>query len=255
MTTPPTGPQLPHSTSQGRQSHATNTSGTTNDLPNTATSHAARQGLPGWAWTLLGTLIVIAVVIAGIMIAGRNHTTPTTATSSGTTSPAPASTPTMPEPTVSPTSGVTQIGDWSVEVLEYKPDVTEYLTTYDPPVELTVEDNRFLGIKLRVTNTGERANAYTQLGQRLDGYTEGRKVVEPYYIDTVDYRGDDYLAEVRYLEPGESGEGWLFYQVRGDFELTTIEMQDKRDRDNPTPWTEVPYPQPANATPTPTTTP
>jgi len=217
----------------------------------TTLTTADRRGPTGWAWALVGALIVIA----GIMIAGRNHATPTPPATSNT-SPIPASTPTVPElTTVSPTSGPTQIGDWSVEVLEYKPDVTEYLTTYDPPVKLTIEGHRFLGIKLRVTNTGDRANAYTQLGQRLDGYTNGHKLYEPYYMDAGRYEGDDYLSEVRYLEPGESGEGWLFYEVRGDFELTIIEMQDKRDRDNPTPWTEVPYPQPTGTTPTPTTTP
>ena len=214
---------------------------------------AGRRGLPGWAWTLIGGLIVIAVVVAGVMIAGRDHTPPT-ATSS--TSPIPASTPTVPEPTTpepsaSLTAGPTQIGDWSVEVLEYKPDVTEYLTTYDPPVEITIEGQRFLGIKLRVTNTGnERANAYVHLAERLRGTTNGHPLYEPYQVDTVDYRGDDYLIKVRYLEPGESGEGWLFYEVAGDFELTGIDMCDERDYDNPTPWTEVPYPQPTNTTPT-----
>ena len=216
----------------------------------TTLTTAGRRGLPGWAWALVGALIVIAVVVTGVMIAGRNHATPTPVPTSSGASPAPTPATTTPEPTISPTSGVTQIGEWSVEVLEYKPDVTEYLTTYDPPVTLVIEGHRFLGIKLRVTNTGDRANAYVHLAERLQGIESGEPLTEPYQIDTVDYRGDDYLAEVRYLEPGESGEGWLFYEVRGDFELTGIDMRDERDRDNPTPWTEVPYPQPTGATPT-----
>jgi len=212
---------------------------------------AGRRGLPGWAWALVGALIVIAVVVAGVMIAGRNHTTPTAAPTSNTANPAPTPTWTPSEPTTSPTSEATQVGDWSVEVLEYKPDVTEYLTTYDPPVEITIDGQRFLGIKLRVTNTGnERANAYVHLAERLRDTTNGHPLYEPYQVDTVDYRGDDYLIKVRYLEPGESGEGWLFYEVAGDFELTGIDMCDERDYDNPTPWTEVPYPQPTNTTPT-----
>ncbi|WP_125482502.1 hypothetical protein [Actinobaculum sp. 313] len=188
------------------------------------------------------------------MIAGRHHTTPTpTTNSTSTTSPVPTPITTTPEPsTTSPTSGVTQIGDWSVEVLEYKPDVTEYLTTYDPPVNIVIEGHRFLGIKLRVTNTGnEQADPFTELGRRLDGYTNGHKRHEPRYLDVgVSYRGDDYLVKVPSLYPGESGEGWLFYEVEGDFELTTIEMQDRRDPQNKTPWTEVPFPQPTNTTPT-----
>ncbi|WP_206435720.1 hypothetical protein, partial [Actinobaculum sp. 352] len=174
-----------------------------------------------------------------------------------TTSPVPTPSTATPEPTPSPTSGVTQIGDWSVEVLEYKPDVTEYLTTYDPSVKITIEGHRFLGIKLRVTNTGnERAHAYGDLGERLDGIESGRPAFEPYYFDVgTRYEGDDYLSDVRYLEPGESGEGWLFYQVRGDFDLTTIEMQDMRDPNNETPWTSVPFPAPTETTSTPTTTP
>ncbi|AWE43129.1 hypothetical protein [Actinobaculum sp. 313] len=144
-----------------------------------------------------------------------------------------------------------------MEVLEYKPDVTEYLTTYDPPVDIVIEGHRFLGVKLRVTNTGnKRADAYGDLGERLDGYTNGHKLHEPYYFDvSTRYRGDDYLLNLPLLEPGESGEGWLFYQVRGDFELTTIEMQDMRDPNNKTPWTSVPYPAPTETTSTPTTTP
>ncbi|WP_164505519.1 hypothetical protein [Actinobaculum sp. 313] len=47
----------------------------------------------------------------------------------------------------------------------------------------------------------------------------------------------------------------MFYQVRGDFELTTIEMQDRRDPNNKTPWTSVPFPAPTETTSTPTTTP
>ena len=250
-TTPPAGPQP---NSEDYQSHTTITSGT-NGLPNTTASHSARRGPNGWAWAAIGALIVVAVVVAGIMIAGRNHTAPRPpATTSGTaTSTTP--TPTTAEPTASPTSGPTQIGDWSVEVLEYKPDVTEYLTTYDPPVTLVIEGHRFLGIKLRVTNTGDRANAYIAVAVRLQGIESGEPLDEPYQIDTVDYRGDDYFSKVRYLEPGESGEGWLFYEVAGDFQLTGIDMCDERDYDNPTPWTEVPYPQPTEPTPTPTTTP
>jgi len=256
MTTPP--PAGPQPNSPDRQPHTTITSGT-NGLPNTITSHATRRGLPGWTWALVGALIVIAVVVAGVMIAGRNHAAPTPPATSRT-GPIPASTPTMPEPTTpepspSPTSGPTQIGDWSVEVLEYKPDVTEYLTTYDPPVTLVIEGHRFLGIKLRVTNTGDKADPYIAVAVRLRGTTNGHPLYEPYQIDTVDYRGDDYFDEIPRLEPGESGEGWLFYEVRGDFELTGIDMCDERDYDNPTPWTEVPYPQPTEPTPTPTTTP
>jgi len=217
----------------------------------------SRRGLPGWAWAIIGALIVIAVVVSGIVIAGRNHAAPTPAISDHTTSPVPTPSTATPEPTVSPTSGVTQIGDWSVEVVEYKPDVTEYLTTYDPPVEITIEGHRYLGIKLRVTNTGnEQADPFTELGERLDGYTNGHKLYEPYYLDVgVSYRGDDYLVEVPSLYPGESGEGWLFYEVRGDFELTDIEMQDRRDPNNKTPWTSVPFPAPTETTSTPTTTP
>jgi len=251
MTTPPPYEGDRHA------SHPTGVQDARGDTSSAPSMNATstHQGLPGWAWALLGVLVVVAVVVAGVMIAGRNHATPTTATSSGTTSPAPAPTPTTPEPTVSPTSGVTQIGDWSVEVLEYKPDVTEYLTTYDPPVKITVEGQRFLGIKLRVTNTGERANAYIAVAVRLRGTTNGHPLYEPYQMDAGRYEGDDYFDQVRYLETGESGEGWLFYEVAGDFELTGIDMQDRRDLNNPTPWTEVPYPQPANTTPTPTSTP
>ncbi|WP_125482374.1 hypothetical protein [Actinobaculum sp. 313] len=209
------------------------------------------------AWATIGGLIIIAVVVAGVMITGRQHSAPTpTATSDSSTGPAP--TPTTPEPTaVSPTSGATQIGDWSVEVVEYKPDVTEYLTTYDPPVDIVIEGHRFLGIKLRVTNTGnEQADPFTELGERLDGYTNGHKRHEPRYLDVgVSYRGDGYLVKVPSLYPGESGEGWLFYEVEGDFELTTIEMQDMRDPNNETPWTSVPFPAPTETTSTPTTTP
>jgi len=214
----------------------------------TTLTTAGRRGLPGWAWALVGALIVIAVVVTGTVIAGRNHTTPTPVPTSSGASPAPAPATTTPEPTISPTSGPTQIGDWSVEVLEYKPDVTEYLTTYDPPVEITIEGQRFLGIKLRVTNTGDRADPYIHLAVRLRGTTNGHPLYEPYQMDAGRYEGDDYLDQVPRLETGESGEGWLFYEVAGDFELTGIDMQDRRDLNNPTPWTEVPYPQPTNTT-------
>ncbi|AWE43121.1 MULTISPECIES: hypothetical protein [unclassified Actinobaculum] len=252
MTTPPAGPQPPN---PSHYSHDAQTQRAAAP-PNATGPDSARQGLPGWAWAFLGGLIVIAVVVAGVTIAGRNHATPTPVPSGNTVGPAPTPTTTTPEPTVSPTSGPTQIGDWSVEVLEYKPDVTEHLTTYDPPVEITIEGHRYLGIKLRVTNTGDRADPYVDVGVRLDGYTNGHKLHEPYYFEVgTRYRGDDYLLKLPPLEPGESGEGWLFYQVRGDFELTTIEMQDTRDPNNKTPWTEVPYPAPTETTSTPTTTP
>ncbi|AWE42605.1 MULTISPECIES: hypothetical protein [unclassified Actinobaculum] len=213
-----------------------------------------RRGLPGWAWAAIGALVVIGVVVAGVMIAGRNHATPTPAPGGNTTSPTHAPITTTPEPTASPTPGETQIGEWSVEILEYKADVTDYLANADPPVTPSIEGHRFLGIKLRVTNTGERADPYLHLAERLRGTTNGHPLYEPYQVNVTRYRGDDSLAGVPRLETGESGEGWLFYQVRGDFELTGIDMRDERDRDNPTLWTEVPYPQPTNTTPTPTGT-
>jgi len=235
MTTPP----APHSrTSDPTQSAATATT--------------ARRGLPGWAWAFLGSLIVIAVVIAGIMIAGRNTPStqpvatttliPTTSTTpNGTTmTDTPTTTATV---TVSPlllpsasasaplSTGPTQVGEWTVEILEYSPNVNDILAAADHPV--VIEGHTWVGVKLRITNNDpDKASAYTDLGRHIVGTSEGKYY--EHYMDVGGYKGDEYLVKVSRLYQGETGEGWLYYQVPGDFTPTGMVFEDYRiDPDDP----------------------
>jgi len=241
MTTPPPAGQ--HPTSPDRQPHTTITSGT-NGLPNTATPHAGRRGLPGWAWALIGALIVVALVVAGIIIAGRNtpsthpvatptlgvSSSPSVTTSPSTTSSSPTET-TTPVSSSSPTvTGPAEVGGWSVEVLEYSPDVNDILATADHPV--VIEGHKWVGVKLRVTNNGtERADPYVDLDRYIIGISKG--TYYEHHMDTAGYHGDEYLVKVHWLEQGETGEGWLYYQVPGDFTPTVMSFQDQRTDPDP----------------------
>jgi len=130
MTTPPTdGPQaFPRNGSPDIRQH-TNSNGTPQT---TTTPSASRRGPHGWAWAAIGALIV-AVVVVGIVIAGRN--TPSTqpagttmpgVSSSQSTAATPSTVSSSPEETATPAAsasptvtGPADIGGWTVEILEY----------------------------------------------------------------------------------------------------------------------------------------
>ncbi|RTE49504.1 hypothetical protein [Actinobaculum sp. 352] len=218
---------------------------------NNTRTNTGRRGLPGWAWALLGALVVVAVVIAGIIIAGRNTANPHPAgtptliptastTSSGTTVPdTPTATATV---TVSPlflpsasasasiSTGPTQVGEWTVEILEYSPDVNDILAAADQPVY--IEGHKYVGVKLRITNDGaDRADPYVDLDRYIIGISNG--AYYEHHMETASYMGDEYLSAVPQLYPGETGEGWLYYQVPGDFTPTVMSFQDQRTDPDP----------------------
>ncbi|AWE41766.1 hypothetical protein DDD63_02210 [Actinobaculum sp. 313] len=226
----------------------TNSSGTPQT---TTTPPTTRRGPRGWAWALLGALVVVAVVIAGIMIAGRTTPStqpvatttliPTTSTTpNGTTmSDTPTATATV---TVSPlilpsasasapvSTGPTQVGEWTVEILEYSPNVNDILAAADQPVY--IEGHKYVGVKLRITNNGtDRVAPYVDLDRYIIGISKG--TYYEHHMDTAGYHGDEYLVKVHWLEQGETGEGWLYYQVPGDFTPTVMSFQDQRTDPDP----------------------
>ncbi|AWE42644.1 hypothetical protein DDD63_07665 [Actinobaculum sp. 313] len=188
--------------------------------------------------------MVVAVVVAGIVIAGRNTpSTQPTATpipvvsSSQATAPVPTTTasttePTTPVASASPTvTGPTQVGGWTVEILEYSPNVNDILAAADHPV--TIEGHKWVGVKLRITNNDpDKASAYTDLGRHIVGTSKGKYY--EHYMTVGGYKGDEYLVKVSRLYQGETGEGWLYYQVPGDFTPTGMVFEDYRiDPDDP----------------------
>ncbi len=242
MTTPPTdGPQAsPRNGSPDIRQH-TNSSGTPQT---TTTPSASRRGPHGWAWAAIGALIV-AVVVVGIVIAGRN--TPSTqpagttmpgVSSSQSTAATPSTVSSSPEETATPAAsasptvtGPADIGGWTVEILEYSPDVNDILAAADHPV--VIEGHTWVGVKLRITNNDpDKASAYTDLGRHIVGTSEGKYY--EHYMDVGGYKGDEYLVKVSRLYQGETGEGWLYYQVPGDFTPTGMVFEDYRiDPDDP----------------------
>ncbi|MBE6484939.1 MAG: hypothetical protein E7Z96_09305 [Actinomycetaceae bacterium] len=109
--------------------------------------------------------------------------------------------------------------------------MNDILAAADHPV--VIEGHKYVGVKLRITNNGpDRAGPYIDLGRHIVGTSKG--AYYEHYMDTAGYPGDEYLAEVYRLEPGESGEGWLYYQVPGDFTPTGMVFEDYRiDPDDP----------------------
>ncbi|AWE42693.1 hypothetical protein [Actinobaculum sp. 313] len=249
MTTPPTdGPQAsPRNGSPDRRQH-TNSNGTPQT---TTTPHTTRRDSHGWVWALIGALIVIAVVVAGVVIAGRDtpSTHPTTTPSPGvsssqstaampstvSTSPAEAVTPVASAP---PTvTGPAEVGGWTVEVLEYSPDVNDILTAADHPV--VIEGHKWVGVKLRITNNDpDKASPYVDVGRHIVGTSKG--TYYEHYVSVGGYHGDEYLVQVIWLEQGETGEGWLYYQVPGDFTPTGMVFKDDRLENSPEVFVLIP---------------
>ncbi len=127
-------------------------------------------------------------------------------------------------------TGPTQVGEWTVEILEYSPNVNDILAAADQPVY--IEGHKYVGVKLRITNNGtDRVAPYVDLDRYIIGISKG--TYYEHHMDTAGYTGDEYLAEVYRLEPGETGEGWLYYQVPGDFTPTVMSFQDQRTDPDP----------------------
>ncbi len=210
---------------------------------NPATPPPTRPSPHGWAWAAIGGIVVVAVVVAGIIIAGRNTANPHPAgtptagvSSSQATISAPSTTtshtPTVtPTPSVSPTvTGPAEVGGWTVEVLEYSPNVNDILAAADHPV--TIEGHKWVGVKLRITNNDpDKASPYVDVGRHIVGTSQG--TYYEHYVSVGGYHGDEYLVQVIWLEQGETGEGWLYYQVPGDFTPTGMVFKDDRLENSP----------------------
>jgi len=202
-----------------------------------------RRRPPGWAWALIGGIVVVAVVVAGIVIAGRDTAnphpagTPTVGVSSSQATILAPSTTTSHTPTVTPTpsasptvTGPAEVGGWTVEVLEYSPDVNDILAAADHPV--TIEGHKWVGVKLRITNNDpDKAAPYTDLGRHIVGTSKG--AYYEHYVDVGGYKGDEYLVSALWIEQGETCEGWLYYQVPGDFTPTGMAFKDDRLENSP----------------------
>ncbi|RTE49501.1 hypothetical protein [Actinobaculum sp. 352] len=248
MTTPPTdGPQaFPRNGGPDRRQH-TNSNGTPQT---TTTPPTTRRDSHGWVWVLIGGIVVVAVVVAGIVIAGRDTAgtqpagTPTVGISSSqATILAPSTTaghtPTVtPTPSASPTvTGPAEVGGWTVEVLEYSPDVNDILTAADHPV--VIEGHKWVGVKLRITNNDpDKASPYVDVGRHIVGTSKG--TYYEHYVSVGGYHGDEYLVQVIWLEQGETGEGWLYYQVPGDFTPTGMAFKDDRLENSPEVFVLIP---------------
>ena len=117
-----------------------------------------------------------------------------------------------------------------MEILEYSPDVNDILAAADHPV--VIEGHKYVGVKLRITNNhSEKADPFLDLGRYIVGTSKG--TYYEHYVDTGGYMGDEYLSAIPWLEPDETGEGWLYYQVPGDFTPTGVVFTDDLI-DNPT---------------------
>ncbi|MBE6485024.1 MAG: DUF4352 domain-containing protein [Actinomycetaceae bacterium] len=186
-----------------------------------------------------------------------SSTTPAPQTSSaseasGTTAP------TTPETTTfTPTPGSVEIGDYSVEIVGYLPDAGDFLANNEPPAN-PAEGYRYLGIKIRATNIasplfetvdprydGRSPSSLYGLDNNLEGTVDGKQVTVSTRAHTVGgySGGDGWYEDVGSLLPGETGEGWAFFEVESNFELTEFQMRESTSSGD---WVSVPIPEPDN---------
>ena len=215
----------------------------------------AKKGFPVWGWILL--LIAIAAITVGVLFAtgvlgGEDEPEPdptptqpaptTPPSPSSTTPPLPSPTPTVPDPTTPPPStdpspgggagsgineGSVDVAYWQVEVVDYNPDANDILAE-GFSAATPAAGNKFIGVQLQMTNNGsEAADPYLDMFMSLtdDSLTE-------LYSEKNTFDRDDTVISIGNVEPGQSSEGWVFFEVPEDFSSGALDIMDFDDSMN-----------------------
>ena len=209
---------------------------------------------PLWGW-IVAAIAVVGVVV-GILFAtgvfgGDEEASPTSsATSTPTPTPAPSTSSTTPSPTPTPTTTTTPDSTetpeeaWTVEriddhtartnsivvqVLEYNDNandvVTKQVSTSPGDTAKPDAGNRFVGVKVKVTNDGDGPVFPALECMNLLLFEND----VPYLWIVAE--GDDLLFDVTYMDSGEEAEGWIYYEVPESFSFHGLGVTDLDDDD------------------------
>ncbi|MFT0848754.1 DUF4352 domain-containing protein [Actinomycetaceae bacterium L2_0104] len=203
-----------------------------------------KGGFPLWGWLL--ALIALAAIVVGILfftgvLGGGDDDEPTPGPSSSapvttpapspsTPDPIPSTTPapspsTSPSPSPSTTPGGTinegsaTVGEWTVEVANSNPNANDILAEGMVPVTPDA-GNKFMGVQVRLTNNGDAAaDPYVEMYVNLADDSLSETFYEEFVFDR-----DDTVISIGDVEPGQAGEGWMFFEVPEDFSGGVLEM-------------------------------
>ncbi len=190
----------------------------------------ARPSSRAWRFITVGALVAAAILGVESFVAGHNGTTasPTIEATRAAQLRTIAATP-SPEPVTVTSSApaspdAVTVGKWSVELLEYNPDVSGFFL-YGAAAEPTenARFDKYAGIRLRITNNGEAANPDEELLVSLNGVWQG---AEFSVSSSDDHQGAERLSSIDLLETGETAEGWIYYDVYEDFTPASIQVDD-----------------------------
>ncbi|MFT0846807.1 DUF4352 domain-containing protein [Actinomycetaceae bacterium L2_0104] len=215
----------------------------------------AKKRFPVWGWILV--LLAIAAITVGVLFAtgvlgGEDEAeanptptqpvTPAPATPpspNSTTPPVPVPTPTAPDPTTPPSTdpspgsgsaineGAVDIAYWTVEVVDFNPDANSILAE-GFSAATPAAGNKFIGVQLQMTNNGsDPSDPYLDMFMSLtdDSLTE-------LYSEKNTFDRDDTVISIGNVEPGQSGEGWVFFEVPEDFSSGALDIMDFSDSMN-----------------------
>ncbi len=203
-----------------------------------------KGGFPVWGWIL--AVVALVAIVVGILFAtgvlgGADEPSPTPTPSASVTTPAPSPTttepvptPTTTEPAPSPTTtspnpnpggtineGSATVGNWTVESANFNPNANDILAGGMLPATPTA-GNKFIGVQLRFTNNGSTsADPYLNMYVSLTDESLSANYSEEWVFDR-----DDTMISIGDVDPGQAGEGWVFFEVPEGFSGGVLEMWD-----------------------------
>lgn len=213
-------------------------------------------GVPLWAWILL-VVAAVAITVGVLFLTGvlgsssnsdENPKATTAPASEQPTIPAPSPVTTVPSPsssaqgsstespsprptTSSPTpgqkptvevhEGQAVVGNWKLEVSEYNPDATDMLAGGFLPSTPSL-GNKFIGVKFTFTNNGAgAADPFTDMFFTLMDDSLTTTYREEWALDR-----EDTVVAMDEVDAGNSGLGWVFFEVPKDFSTGVLDIWD-----------------------------
>lgn len=205
-----------------------------------------KGGFPVWGW-ILAVVALIAIVVGVLFATGvlggkddpepkptpTNTTQPAPSPTATSPSPSPSPTTTSPSPSPSPTTtspapnpnpgtineGSAPVGSWTVESVEFNSNANDILSQGMLPTTPTA-GNKYIGVKLRFTNNGSAvADPYLSMYVSLTDESLSADYTEEWVFDR-----DDTMISIGDVQPGQTGEGWIFFQVPDGFSGGVLEM-------------------------------